>query len=154
MGRLIFVAVLVVSGCTKPATAPAPVPPPTRQRVVHAAAGEPVPAAVVRERDAAAQAGDRLLVYVGATWCEPCRRFHEAFESGRLDGELPHLRLLELDLDQDGERLGAAGYASEYIPMFAVPGPDGRASGRMIQGAIKGDGAVPFILPKLKELRK
>src|SRR5690606_5597206 len=29
-------------------------------------------------------AGERALVYVGASWCEPCERFHEAVEAGEL----------------------------------------------------------------------
>src|SRR5688500_14350092 len=29
-------------------------------------------------------AGERLLVYVGASWCEPCERFHAAVAAGEL----------------------------------------------------------------------
>jgi len=94
----------------------------------------------------------RLLVYVGASWCEPCRRFHEAASAGKLDAQLGGLRLLEFDLDRDEARLRAAGYVSQLIPLFAVPGPDGRASGRQIEGSIKGDGAVVQILPRLQAL--
>jgi thiol-disulfide isomerase/thioredoxin len=93
-----------------------------------------------------------LLVYVGASWCEPCRRFHEAASAGKLDAQLGGLRLLEFDLDRDEPRLRAAGYVSQLIPLFAVPGPDGRASGRQIEGSIKGDGAVGQILPRLQAL--
>ena len=39
----------------------------------------------------------RLLVYVGATWCEPCRRFHRAVEEGKLDSQFPDLRFPEFD---------------------------------------------------------
>ncbi len=93
-----------------------------------------------------------VLVYVGATWCEPCRRFHTAAAAGQLDGALPQLRLLVFDLDRDGERLKAAGYSSAYIPLFALPNPDGRASGKAIAGSIKGDGAVGNIVPRLQAL--
>src|SRR5688500_17577719 len=35
--------------------------------------------ALVRDAIAAAQAeSQRVVVYVGASWCEPCKRFHEA----------------------------------------------------------------------------
>jgi hypothetical protein len=94
----------------------------------------------------------RILVYVGAGWCEPCRRFHEAASAGKLDAELGGLRLYEFDYDRDEPRLRAAGYVSQLIPLFAVPGADGRASGRQIEGSIKGDGAVAQILPRLKAL--
>jgi thiol-disulfide isomerase/thioredoxin len=96
--------------------------------------------------------GRRLLVYVGATWCEPCRRFHEAASAGKLDQRFGALRLLEFDFDRDGERLRAAGYVSHYIPLFAAPAADGRASGRQIQGSVKGDGAVGEIAPRLESL--
>ena len=72
---------------------------------------------------------------------------------GELDGDLsPQVTLLEFDLDRDRERLVSAGYVSKYIPLFALPGPDGKASGKQIEGGIKGDGAVGFIVPRLKEM--
>jgi thiol-disulfide isomerase/thioredoxin len=108
---------------------------------------------IVREAAAAAAASRRtLLVYVGATWCEPCRRFHRAAEAGELDSALPRLILLEFDLDRDHDRLVAAGYDSKYIPLFALASADGTASSHRIEGAIKGEGAVDFILPRLREL--
>jgi hypothetical protein len=93
-----------------------------------------------------------LVVYVGATWCEPCRRFHDAAERGELDTKFPRLTLLEFDLDRDRERLAQAGYVSQYVPLFALPATDGVASGRQVEGAIKGEGAVAFIAPRLAEL--
>jgi thiol-disulfide isomerase/thioredoxin len=110
-------------------------------------------AAIVREASAAAAASRRaLLVYVGASWCEPCQRFHRAAEAGALDAVLPRLMLLEFDMDRDRDRLAAAGYDAKYIPLFALPSSDGTASSHRIEGAIKGEGAVDFILPRLREL--
>ncbi len=111
-----------------------------------------VPSIVKNASEHAARAHRKLVVYVGATWCEPCRRFHAAAEQGELDAMMPDLTLLEFDLDRDGERLAAAGYTSKYIPLFAVPGPDGTASGKQIEGAVKGEQAVGFIAPRLKAL--
>jgi hypothetical protein len=110
-------------------------------------------AAIVRSEAAEAKrAGRRLVVYVGAAWCEPCQRFHEAAARGDLDARFGDLTLLEFDQDRDGERLSAAGYASQYIPLFALPAPDGMASGEQIEGAIKGEGAVGFVVPRLAKL--
>ncbi len=93
-----------------------------------------------------------LVVYVGATWCEPCQRFHQAAQHGDLDAAFPALTLLEFDLDRDRERLALAGYVSTYIPLFALPLATGQASTHMLEGAIKGDGAVGFIAPRLSAL--
>jgi thiol-disulfide isomerase/thioredoxin len=108
---------------------------------------------IVREALANAAAEKRrVVVYVGATWCEPCQRFHHAAEGGELDATFPDLTLLEFDLDRDGERLASAGYVSKYIPLFALPSPNGTASGKQVEGGIKGPGAVAFITPKLQNL--
>jgi thiol-disulfide isomerase/thioredoxin len=120
---------------------------------IAAAAHEGEAAAVVAgELQKAKREGRQLLVYVGATWCEPCRRFHQAAAEHKLDADFPTLRLLEFDSDRDGERLAVAGYVSQLIPLFARPRDDGRASGRQIEGSVKGDGAVVEIVPRLRSL--
>lgn len=119
-------------------------------RFIHAGAGE-IPTLVLAARQELA-AGEELIVYVGAHWCEPCQYFHTAVDEGQLDAVFPGLRLLEFDLDEDRERLAEAGYASRMIPLFAVPGPDGRAGPRRMQGGIKGPGAVEHIRPRLSAL--
>ena len=60
--------------------------------------------------------------------------------------------LLEFDADLDQARLEAAGYTSQMIPLFMRPAADGQASGRQIQGSIKGPGAVAEITPRLRRL--
>ena len=116
-------------------------------------AGEGELSALVRTFATSARAEGRIpLVYVGATWCEPCQYFHRAAEHGDLDGELPALALLELDLDRDGDRIAAAGYASRMIPLFAVPGPDGRGTERRIEGSIHGPGSPQQIAPRLRAI--
>ncbi len=119
---------------------------------VRADAAGPAETIVQRAQDAAATEGARVLVYVGATWCEPCRRFHEAVESGALDERLAGVRFLEFDADVDTERLNAAGYGGRMIPRFAVPGPGGRGHGLAIEGGTKGDGAVEHIMARLEPL--
>lgn len=104
----------------------------------------------VEEADAS---GKRVLVYVGATWCEPCQRFHRALESGQLDQDLAGTKFLEFDADRDRAELREAGYASQYIPLFSVPDQSGHASGRAIEGSIKGDSAVrENLVPRLLAL--
>jgi hypothetical protein len=93
-----------------------------------------------------------VVVYVGATWCEPCRDFHAAAERGALDASLGPMRFLEFDLDRDGDRLTAAGYSSALVPLFARPLADGRASGTQTDGVRKGGKYVEQLTPRIKAL--
>ncbi len=94
----------------------------------------------------------RVLVYVGATWCEPCQYFHHAVTEGKLDRELQGVTFLEFDLDQDRDALARAGYSSRMIPLFALPDAAGRGTERRISGSIKGPGATANITPRLHQL--
>lgn len=126
--------------------------PPRKLDIVHAPPSGEIASYVRSELLRAAREDRSVLVYVGASWCEPCQRFHHAAESGQLDARLPRLRLIDFDLDRDRDRLQAAGYSSRLIPLFALPGADGRASGKQIEGSIKGEGAVTEIAPRLEAL--
>jgi len=121
-------------------------------RIVRAGAGSDAARVVRDERDRAKSDGRDLVVYVGAKWCEPCRVFHGAAQKGELDGEFPDLTLLEFDLDEDRDRLTTAGYVGEFIPLFAIPAADGRASDRKFEGSVKGGGAVAHIAPRLRKI--
>jgi hypothetical protein len=134
------------------AGAPAPQAPGGRVVLVDAPAEGQVDALVRDAATAAARERRRLLVYAGATWCEPCQRFHHAAAAGELDATLPGVTLLVFDMDRDAERLASAGYVSKYIPLFALPAADGTASGKQIEGGIKGEGAVGYIVPRLRAL--
>jgi thiol-disulfide isomerase/thioredoxin len=139
-----FAGALIVAGCVQPGKVEIAAAPPDGD----------VPTVVRDELRRARGQGRELLVYVGAVWCEPCQRFHRAAAAGALDREFPRLRLLEFDADRDGARLVQAGYTSKLIPLFALPSDDGRASGRQIEGSIKGEGAVAEITPRLRALLK
>ena len=119
---------------------------------IKAPPGEDAASVVKRELARAHADKKTLLVYVGATWCEPCTRFHDAAVRGELDGVFPNVRLVEFDLDVDAERLARAGYASKMIPLFAIPTENGKGSGKQIEGSIKGEGAVTNLKNRLKPL--
>ncbi len=107
---------------------------------------------IVEQLAQAQHDGKRLLVYLGASWCEPCRHFHDAAAAGELDAQFGQLRLLVFDDDRDAAALAQAGYSDRLIPLFAIPRPDGTASDHHIEGSIKGDGAVAQITPRLRAL--
>lgn len=120
---------------------------------VKATAAGAVLAELVQESRRKADAeGRRLVVYVGAPWCEPCQRFHEAVEAGKLDAELAGVRFLEFDADEDRDALRDGGYGGRLIPRFALPGPDGRGTDAKVEGGSKGDAAVTDIVEKLRPL--
>ena len=96
--------------------------------------------------------GYRVIVYVGATWCAPCKQFKSAVAAGSLRAQFGDLRILEFDSDRDDPRLNAAGYGSMMIPLFVLPGSDGRGTDVRFAGAPKGPGAVDIIVPQLTEL--
>ena len=56
------------------------------------------------------------------------------------------------DLDRDGAALAKAGYTSEYIPLFALPSPDGTASPRREFGGQHGVDNVALLSGKLHKL--
>jgi hypothetical protein len=120
-------------------------------RFIDAPAAGDVPDAVIAEQ-AQLQEQGHLLVYVGATWCEPCQRFHEAVNAGKLDSDLQGFRFLAFDMDRDRDRLMKAGYISKFIPLFVVPSADGRSSGKQIEGSIVGPGSPQQITPRLLAL--
>jgi thiol-disulfide isomerase/thioredoxin len=118
---------------------------------------EPVAEIVVRTRARVEAEGGRLIVAVGAPWCEPCRRFHDAVTAGKLDETVPGVVFLEFDHDRDAARLRADGYTSRLIPLYVIPDAAGRApaateGGLRMEGSIKGDGAVAEITPRLLRL--
>ncbi len=97
-------------------------------------------------------AGRVLVVYVGATWCAPCKRFKAEVTSGRLDDRLGGLTLLAFDADRDGDRLGAAGYSYQFVPFVALPGADGHPAVTQ-QATGKGSEAWRELLGKLDAWR-
>ena len=160
---LAFLALIAVPGCSggaDPTPAPSaheaaePAAPPAVRgpRFVKAPDDVPVAEHMAAQVEEASAAGEDILLYVGAHWCEPCQAFHDAVEAGELDEALPNLRLVEYDLDVDADRLKKADYSSRYIPLFTIPGADGYSSGRQVEGGIKGDGAVDNILKRLVPL--
>lgn len=97
--------------------------------------------------------GVKLVLYVGATWCEPCTRFHDKVIEGGLDAELAGVRFLEFDLDAHEALLAEARCASKLVPLFARAEPDGTCSRtKRTEGAVKGEGAVGVILPRLSAI--
>jgi thiol-disulfide isomerase/thioredoxin len=120
----------------------------SRARIVEAVSDTDALSLVRTERLRAKAENRVLVVYVGAVWCPPCRRFKAELASGRLDARLARVTLLAFDADRDVDRLGAAGYTFNFVPFVALPGADGRPSDS-VQATGKGEGAWQELLAKL-----
>ncbi len=100
-------------------------PAPARMRFLTASPDLDVLSQVRSRRLEARAIGRLLVVYVGASWCPPCREFHKLSRTGWFDARAGKVTLLEFDVDEDETRLKAAGYNHRFIPFFVLPGPDG-----------------------------
>lgn len=118
-------------------------------RVVVAAAESDALSVVRTERLKAKAEGRVLVVYAGAGWCEPCKRFKHAIQTGALDDKLAKTTLLVFDADRDTERLASAGYTFQFIPYVALPGADGHPSDTQ-EARAKGSDAWRELLGKLE----
>lgn len=117
-------------------------------RILQADPDADVTSLVRTRRLEAKAAGRTLVVYVGAGWCEPCRRFQAAIEAGKASGRLADVDLLAFDADRDGDRVTAAGYAPTSIPYVALAGPDGAPLETAAAG--KGSHAHEAVLDRLE----
>jgi len=161
MGRLVGWVLLTLSvGCQPRATTERETPAASSSAKEHGfkllslAPSQVAITSVVAQQLARARSANRdLLIYVGAPWCEPCTRFHQAAAAGELDQAFPRLTILEFDHDRDQKRLAFAGCRSQLIPLFALPTEDGRCDPKgRITGSVKGPGAVANITPRLQKL--
>jgi thiol-disulfide isomerase/thioredoxin len=111
-----------------PSTSASPAAPKSggKIQVVNAAQDSDALSLVRTERLKAKADGRVLVVYVSATWCDPCKKLKEEIEAGRLDDRYGKTTLLAFDADKDLDRLGAAGYTFKFVPYVALPGADGR----------------------------
>jgi thiol:disulfide interchange protein len=141
-----LVALALLAACQKSE------PPHGKLELVDAQGSAELAPVIATEVARAQHDGKRLLVYLGASWCEPCTHFHDAAAAGQLDAAFGDLRLLVFDADRDNDALERAGYTYQMIPLFALPKPDGRSSGKQIEGSIKGADAVQQIAPRLRAL--
>jgi thiol-disulfide isomerase/thioredoxin len=147
MKPLLF-AVLALAACQRAH----PAPPHLGPELIEAGPG-PADEVVRNALASADRDGRRLLVYISATWCEPCERFQKAVRAGELDAAFPRLRLLKFDHDRDQPRLEQAGYAGNLIPRFVIPGPDGRGTSQRMEGGTKAEDTVSTSIgPRLRAL--
>ena len=109
--------------------------------------------AVLKETQQAEKDGKQLVVYVGAIWCKPCKDFDAATKQPNFGSELDHIRLMKFDWDRHQTPLHRANYGSQYLPLFVLPGPEGKGSDKRFFGSrFKGQVGVEDLKKRLVEL--
>jgi hypothetical protein len=96
--------------------------------------------------------GHRLVVYSCTPKSEACTRFKAAALKGDLDLSIHNVTFLEFDGELDHDRLVASGYTSTVMPLFVLPGPDGRASSTFVEGAAGKGPVVSFMAMRLQRM--
>ena len=133
----------------RPEPAKEAAPPDNGVRIIVAGQESDALSLIRTERLRAKAEGRTLVVYAGAGWCEPCKRFKNAVQAGSLDEKLPKTTLLVFDADRDTERLSAAGYKFQFIPYAALPAADGHPTD-MVEAKAKGSESWRVLIAKLE----
>ncbi len=128
--------------------APTSAPSSGRPKIVVASEDSDALTLIRTKRLEAKAEGRVLVVYVSATWCEPCRRMKRELDSGRLDDRLAKITFLAFDADKDMDRLVAAGYSFKFVPFVALPAVAGEPAESQ-QATGKGGEAWRELLAKL-----
>jgi len=116
-----------------PVTAPAPPAPRFAQVELAPTQGELGPLLV----DEIKRARDRGLVPIVefyADWCPPCQVLHRNMRAKEIVDGLEGAYLVELNLDDWHDKLKGTGFAPRSIPSFYRLTPDGRPTGKMLDG--------------------
>ena len=90
-------------------------------------------AVVVRE--AAAEAKGVPVVYIGATWCGPCKQYKAALSDPRMVEAHTGAHIIELDADKHTKALKALQIQPRGVPHWEMVNQDATPIGRTIDGS-------------------
>lgn len=82
----------------------------------------------------AAEAGQRVVLEMGAPWCPPCKRAKALLNEDAVKAELDNVVVLRADSDVWGEDLDALGFDAPVIPVYYRLNEDGTPSGDSVRG--------------------
>lgn len=154
------VTLLLASGCDSKAASEAS-PEPSRSAAMTAekasswvkvgSGGEALQSRLKAEVGKAAERRQKPILYIGATWCEPCAALKKYKSDPRMAEAFEGTYVIELDLDDwKLDELKALGLRAGVVPVFHALGADGRASGKTIDGGAWGDNIPENMAPPLK----
>ncbi len=109
-------------------------------------------AAIAREIAKKPSATAKPIVYLGASWCDPCAAIKRFKTDPRMLDAFQGTYVIELDVDDwKSEGLGALGYKTGTVPVFYAVDAAGKASGPTINGGAWGDNIPETMAPPLKK---
>jgi TPR repeat protein len=122
---------------------------PLRWRTVHAG-GASLAQKIKTEIAGSASSDSKVVVYVGATWCKPCRAFQRYRNDPRVVEALRGAVIIELDMDDwTTTDFKSLGYDVVGVPVFIAVDHDGRAKGPSITSSVWGDDVPENMAPPL-----
>jgi len=98
----------------------------------------------------AAEQGLKPVLYIGASWCQPCKFLKEHRDDPRVASALRGTYTIEIDFDDwTVAELSASGYGVQAVPVFFAIGAGGKAAGPKLDGGAWG-GASPEANPEAR----
>ena len=108
-------------------------------------------AASVKTEVAKAQAaGKKPVVYIGASWCPPCKAIKKYKSDPQMVTAFAGTHVIELDVDDwSAPDLDALDYKAKSVPVFIAVDKDAKAKGPTIDGGAWGDNIPANMAPPL-----
>ena len=89
---------------------------------------------LLSELEKARSMGRKPYVYVMASWCEPCRELVALLANATVSAFFLGTHVVSLDVELWGDQLEAVNIRPTAVPFITELGPDGRSTGRNIDG--------------------
>ena len=108
-------------------------------------------ASLVKAEVARAQtAGNKPVVYIGASWCPPCAAIKKYKNDPQMSAAFEGVQIIELDVDDwTAEDLTGLGYKATAVPVFIAVDAAAKAKGPTIDGGAWGDNVPKNMAPPL-----
>lgn len=100
---------------------------------------------------AAGKASGVPVVYVGATWCGPCKVYKSTLTDPRMVAAHKGAHIIEVDLDVHPKALQSVGIQPAGVPHWEMLDSSGQRVGRTIDGGHWDDNTVENMAPALTQ---
>lgn len=143
-----MIALLLALGCASPPPPQAAPKPPIHTSDLPD--GSDVSAGLRGAVGEAERAGLKPVLYLGATWCQPCVAYERALFHPEMVAAHANVLLVKADFDRHGSALEAAGFVASGVPFWCHLDREGGNSGRCITGAAWGEDTPENMAPVLR----